>query len=249
MALESGVAAAIGQQVEQMIIQAKKDSESRVQQELSMAHLQLRRMESVISELSDRVAERVRSRATPEASPKVDEAFLTQKISQLEQKWAAEMKALKQDLHRTILAHNHNSDLMRHHRDALDDARAKLDARVGPRAEQVDAQIEQVDRMLRARQAKYQALDALEERLAMLEQHAADAGLMLPRGPQPQLQAQPQACGGKGFMGEAGAGKGLNAEAPVFVPRSTAPTAEAEDSSGGEGAAAGAGAPPGLSPP
>lgn len=27
-----------------------------------------------------------------------------------------------QDLHRTILAHNHNSDLMRHHRDALDEA-------------------------------------------------------------------------------------------------------------------------------
>ena len=69
-----------------------------------------------------------------------------QKIKQLEQKWGSEVKALKQahmlqsregfsglrdrqddyviqDLHRTILAHNHNSDLMRHHRDALDEDR------------------------------------------------------------------------------------------------------------------------------
>ena len=32
------------------------------------------------------------------------------------------LQSMWQDLHRTILAHNHNSDLMRHHRDALDEA-------------------------------------------------------------------------------------------------------------------------------
>ena len=35
-----------------------------------------------------------------------------------------------QDLHRTILAHNHNSDLMRHHRDALDEAGSAGCARI-----------------------------------------------------------------------------------------------------------------------
>ena len=33
---------------------------------------------------------------------------------------------MKQDLHRAIQAHNHNSDLMRHHRDAIEDVRQKL---------------------------------------------------------------------------------------------------------------------------
>merc|ERR1719486_345716 len=93
----------------------------------------------------------------------VDRAFLNTKIAQLESKWSSEVKALKQDLHRTILAHNHNSDLMRHHRDALDEARRKL-----------DAQIEKVDRMLRAGQAKQRALDALTERLTALEQQVGD---------------------------------------------------------------------------
>merc|ERR1719359_622196 len=112
----------------------------------------------------------------------VDRAFLNTKISQLESKWGAEVKALKQDLHRTILAHNHNSDLMRHHRDALDEARRKLDAQTQPKPEQVDAQIEKVDRLLRAGQAKQRALDALTERLTALE---TQVGELLPSAAMP----------------------------------------------------------------
>ena len=37
---------------------------------------------------------------------------------------------MRQDLHRTILAHNHNSDLMRHHRDALEKERPAKDPHV-----------------------------------------------------------------------------------------------------------------------
>merc|ERR1719271_1498114 len=118
------------------------------------------------NELSNRVVKCIRSSSgQSDASQVVDKAFLNSKIIQLEQKWGTEIKSLKQDLHRTILAHNHNSDLMRHHRDALDEARRKLDAQSQPKAEQVDAQIEKVDRMLRAGQAKQRALDALTERL------------------------------------------------------------------------------------
>mmetsp|Transcript_64310 Transcript_64310/g.104015 ORF Transcript_64310/g.104015 Transcript_64310/m.104015 type:complete len:318 (-) Transcript_64310:102-1055(-) len=171
--LHGDVASAIGQQVEQMILQAKKDSEARVRHELNVARGQLQQMEVHITELSERVGRCVRSNGSggggPDPSQTVDRAFLSQKISQLEQKWGSEVKALKQDLHRTILAHNHNSDLMRHHRDALDEARRKLDAQTQPKAEQVDAQIEKVDRMLRAGQAKQRALDALTERLGGLE--------------------------------------------------------------------------------
>eukprot|EP00401_Gymnodinium_catenatum_P079451 CAMPEP_0117514280 /NCGR_PEP_ID=MMETSP0784-20121206/29987_1 /TAXON_ID=39447 /ORGANISM="" /LENGTH=315 /DNA_ID=CAMNT_0005310069 /DNA_START=16 /DNA_END=963 /DNA_ORIENTATION=+ len=174
--IHGDVASAIGQQVEQMILQAKKDSEARVRHDLSMTRNQLQQMEGLIGDLSERVARCARANGSGAAdhSQTVDRAFLTQKIAQLEQKWGSEVKALKQDLHRTILAHNHNSDLMRHHRDALDEARRKLDAQTQPKAEQVDAQIEKVDRMLRAGQSKQRALDALTERLTALEQQVAE---------------------------------------------------------------------------
>jgi len=182
--LHGDVASAIGQQVEQMILQARKDSEARVKHDLTEVRARLQQMEGLIGGLTDRVS-RVRSRAQkPGTDPEhVDQAFLNQSIHQLEQKWGSEVKALKQDLHRTILAHNHNSDLMRHHRDALDEARRRLDAQTQPKAEQVDAQIEKVDRMLRAGQAKQRALDALTERMTALEQQVGD--LMPPSGQMP----------------------------------------------------------------
>jgi len=183
--LHGDVASAIGQQVEQMILQAKKDSEARVKHDLTEVRARLQQMEGVIGDLTDRVG-RVRARSQKHGAPDpahVDQAFLKQSIDALEQKWGSEVKALKQDLHRTILAHNHNSDLMRHHRDALDEARRRLDAQTQPKAEQVDAQIEKVDRMLRAGQAKQRALDALTERMLALEQQVGE--VLPPSGPMP----------------------------------------------------------------
>mmetsp|Transcript_44972 Transcript_44972/g.82168 ORF Transcript_44972/g.82168 Transcript_44972/m.82168 type:complete len:338 (+) Transcript_44972:86-1099(+) len=169
--MHGNVASVIGHQVEQMILQAKKDSESRVRHELNLARTQLQQMEGVITDLGERIARCNRSSGLggSDQSQTVDRAFLNQKIQQLEQKWGSEVKALKQDLHRTILAHNHNSDLMRHHRDALDEARRKLDTLTQPKAEQVDAQIEKVERMFRHSQAKQKELENLAHRLSQLE--------------------------------------------------------------------------------
>mmetsp|Transcript_14046 Transcript_14046/g.33510 ORF Transcript_14046/g.33510 Transcript_14046/m.33510 type:complete len:324 (-) Transcript_14046:102-1073(-) len=246
MSIHGDVATAIGQQVEQMILQAKKDSEARVRHELNVARSQLTQMESHITELSERVTRCVRLNSGGTATGvdpamTVDRAFLSQKIKQLEQKWGSEVKALKQDLHRTILAHNHNSDLMRHHRDALDEARRKLDSQPAPKADQVDAQIDKVDRMLRAGAAKQRALDALTERLTQLETQAAQ---MFPAAPgfgttavPPGLSAAPAAAVPKkpgkkdgdlpselevrAHLEKAALGQGssFNAEAPVFIPR------------------------------
>ncbi|CAK9070451.1 DNA mismatch repair protein Mlh3 [Durusdinium trenchii] len=246
--LHGDVASAIGQQVEQMILQAKKDSEQRVRHELNVARTQMQQMEAHITELSQRLDRCVRlnGAAGVAGSPPdstVDRVFLSQKIKELEQKWGSEVKALKQDLHRTILAHNHNSDLMRHHRDALDEARRKLDAQPVPKAEQVDAQIDKVDRMLRAGAAKQRALDALTERLTQLEHQAASLPpLEQPCGntlfssvasPPPGLGATPAPKTGKKAelpsqegvraMLENAAREGassFNAQAPVFIPRS-----------------------------
>jgi len=206
------VATAIGQQVEQMIVQAQKDSESRVRRDLSVAGQQLKQMEALIGELGERVGRFVRTsggNGGVDPSQAVDRPALNTKIAQLESKWGSEVKALKQDLHRTILAHNHNSDLMRHHRDALDEARRKLDAQIQPKAEQVDAQIEKVDRMLRAGQAKQRALDALTERLTALEQQVGD---ILPTPGYPGMMP--------GMAGMAGmVPPGMELDAPAAQPK------------------------------
>merc|ERR1719321_1810082 len=138
-------------------------------------------MEALIGELGERVqlCRRNNGGGSVDSGQAVDRNFLNSKIAALESKWGSEVKALKQDLHRTILAHNHNSDLMRHHRDALDEARRKLDAQTQPKAEQLDTQIDRVDRMLRAGQAKQRALDALTDRMTSLEQQV---GEILPAG-------------------------------------------------------------------
>lgn len=172
--IHGDVASAIGQQVEQMILQAKKDSEARVRHDLANTKSQLKHMEGLVEELGQRMA-RCRANAAgagaSQPSETVDRVFLSQKVSQLEQKWGAEVKALKQDLHRTILAHNHNSDLMRHHRDALEEARRKLEQYTQPKATEVELQIERLDRVVKTGVQKQQLLDSLTDRLQQLEAH------------------------------------------------------------------------------
>lgn len=78
------------------------------------------------------------------------------------------MKALKQDLQRTILAHKHNQELVYHHGNALDDVNKKLDTY--PKIEQVNAQIKKFDQMLRIGQNKQKEFDHISERLMVMEE-------------------------------------------------------------------------------
>merc|ERR1712150_64187 len=165
-----------------------------------------------MGELGERVGRCSRSNGpnSTEQPQTVDRQFLTNKVAQLESKWGSEVKALKQDLHRTILAHNHNSDLMRHHRDALDQARRDMDSQIPNKPEQ-ESQYDKLERMLRSGQAKQRALEALTERLSTLEQQVTDflpwlpsshagAGGSIPSGFNAASQQRienPQQLGGK----------------------------------------------------
>merc|ERR1719333_1185678 len=164
----------------------------------------------MINELSARVQKCVRQASTgqQDASQVVDRAFLNQKVLQLEQKWGTEIKSLKQDLHRTILAHNHNSDLMRHHRDVLDKVRRRLEAQTQPLAEQVDAQAVQIDRTLRTGVAKQRALDLLVERLDSLESQVAEL-----------LPGASMGMGPMAMMGVQGIGAAAPQQPPGAVPK------------------------------
>jgi len=189
-AFHSDVAAAIGQQVEQMILHAKADSETRVRQQLAITKSQLLHVEHAVNQLRERAASQSLGLAGQQLQSQhsllgggnlADGTFLYARMAALEQKWQTEVKALKQDLHRTILAHNHNSDLMRHHRDALDEVRRKLEMQSAkPRVEQIDGQIEKVDMMLRAGLAKHRALDTFALRLQQMEEEVNQVFILLP---------------------------------------------------------------------
>lgn len=233
-----------------MIMQAKQDSENKVRNDLTVARKQLEGIGGQIQELEGRVARCVgpNGKASSDPSRVVDKTFLDSKVKSLEDKWGSEVKALKQDLRRTILAHNHNSDLMRHHRDALDEARQKIDTLMPPKAEQVDNQIQKVDRLVRAGQAKQRALDALTERLTALEQQVGEliqggfsgmfpqqgpaAGRFIGHGQQPRADAVAAARMAKDaeLPTEEATARGdahnFNAEAPVFVPHGAAQTTQ-----------------------
>ena len=81
--LHGDVASAIGKQVEQMILQAKKDSEQRVRHELNVARSQLQQMETHITELSQRLERcgRPNSAGSPDPSVTIDRAFLSLALS------------------------------------------------------------------------------------------------------------------------------------------------------------------------
>merc|ERR1712157_278921 len=52
--------------------------------------------------------------------PPLDPEHIGQLLSKIEQQWGQEIRTLKEELHQTILAHNHNADLIKHHKETLD---------------------------------------------------------------------------------------------------------------------------------
>lgn len=54
---------------------------------------------------------------TPTAEAPLDAAQVGQLLARIEQQWGQEIRTLKEELHQTILAHNHNADLIKHHKD------------------------------------------------------------------------------------------------------------------------------------
>jgi len=166
--LPNTVAMALAKDVEKMIEKAKRDSEIKVKSELA-------RIRKEIITLSDHVAklQTVSSKAaatkadettgkgkSPSSESIVDKRTLTEFVQKVETRWLSEMNILKQELHQTILAHNHNADLMKHLKDAMDHIRIQLDERNllrpdqwirwMPRVEQFLSQSSQRDRQLQA---------------------------------------------------------------------------------------------------
>jgi len=173
----------LAKDVEKMIEKAKRDSEVKVKQELSRIRKEIEDVRGRLTGLATQV-QKEQSQITMAATQKeraavesvVDKKTLTEFVQKIETRWMSEMNILKQELHQTIMAHNHNADLMKHLKDAMDHIRIQLDERSllrpdqwirwMPHVEQFLTQSTQRDRQLQSVTPK---LDSLLLRVETLE--------------------------------------------------------------------------------
>jgi len=173
----------LAKDVEKMIEKAKRDSEVKVKQELSRIRKEIEDVRARLTGLANQV-QKEQSQITLAVSQKdravsesvVDKKTLTEFVQKIETRWMSEMNILKQELHQTIMAHNHNADLMKHLKDAMDHIRIQLDERSllrpdqwirwMPHVEQFLTQSTQRDRQLQSVTPK---LDSLLLRVETLE--------------------------------------------------------------------------------
>merc|ERR1712039_147057 len=66
-----------------------------------------------------------------------------------------------------IQAHNHNADLLKHHKDAID--AVQNENQPNPELEQIHAQLVAVDKVLQLEQAKEQQMEQLMQRLMQVQ--------------------------------------------------------------------------------
>jgi uncharacterized protein YukE len=234
------IARDIGQQVEQMILQAKHSSETKVIQEISKIKTKMDALKEKITMVSDRVN---RLDANAGQLLKVD---LQKSIQKLEEVWEGEVGTLKHELWQTIQAHNHNADLMKTHKDAIDQIQARTsDLTSNPEMEQIHQNLIQVDKLLQREAAKQQQTDDFIRRLTLVQQQLqlqqgswGPPGMPFPgmAGMPPGIQAMPGANNPPAPAGKKAQKKskakakpsssaanaqnaqGLRAEAPEFVP-------------------------------
>jgi len=148
-----------------MILEAKRNSETKVGKEIQKIKLMMEAMAEKIKMVNDRVAQ------IDTAGGGLLKSDLQNSIAKLEEVWEGEVGTLKHELWHTIQAHNHNADLLKHHKDAIDQVQARMqDAAPNPELEQVHTQLMQVDKVMQRELAKEQQMDQLMQRLTVLQQ-------------------------------------------------------------------------------
>lgn len=218
--LRQEILARIAEQVKELIKQARLDSEAKVRADLKVLNTAIQEMDGRLDVLL-RSLDELETSNTAQPRQAVEQHTVAQALAKVEQQWGKELGKLKQELHQTIFAHNHNADLMKHQKDALDQIRRELESQRPPNAERLRmarAQLAKVDALLEG-QSKQRRLEPLFSRLAAVEQRLAAAwrwgpmggplgGPMGPLG----MAGLPQAMGaGVGAPSIGGAARGMAA--------------------------------------
>lgn len=170
------IARDIGQQVEAMILSAKHQNETKVGKEIQKVKAMMAKTSEKVKTVSERLA------ALEPASTGLLKADLLKSIAKLEEVWESEVGTLKHELWQTIQAHNHNADLLKHHKESIDQVQASIDeAAPSPELQQVQAQIEaqlrQAERLLQREREKETKMDAILQRFNVLQGQISGAGL------------------------------------------------------------------------
>merc|ERR1719284_2350407 len=134
-----------------MILEAKHKSESTVSKEVSKIKVKMEAMSKKIKMVTERVNKLESNGAGP-----LLKSDLQKSIAKLEEVWEGEVGSLKHELWQTIQAHNHNADLLKHHKDAIDKVKDSMgdSASGGPELEQVRVQLAQVDKAMQREHAR-----------------------------------------------------------------------------------------------
>lgn len=218
------IARQVGQQVEEKIREAKYANETKVSQELQRIKQRMEALSDKIRLVSDRVQKLDADTAGAGGVMKKDE--LQWSIAKLEEVWEGEVGKLKHELWQTIQAHNHNADLIKHHKDAIDGLQTHMDQSIAaaPEQEHIVEQLALVDKVMQREQARQTQIDALMHRLQAVQHQLT-------------LVMAPGAGGAAGWAG--GAGMGLGGMGPGAAAVLAAQAQLAASASGGGG-------PPGL---
>lgn len=171
--LQKEISGTIEAQVRRLLEQARVDTETKVKTELTFLRDAMtvvdQRLDSLLVQLDG-----IEPREPIEAPP--DAEVVGQLLTKIEEQWGQEIRALKRELHQTILAHNHNADLIKHHKDTIDAFRERVSKLKGNgvKTSEIQQQFQKLDARLKQQQ-KHLKLEPYFERLAALEQRVAAA--------------------------------------------------------------------------
>lgn len=172
--LQKEISGSIEAQVHRLIEQAQQDTQAKVRMELKSIRDAMVSMDQRLDQLLEQI-DRIEPQEPAEAP--LDAEAVGDVLSKIEQQWGREVRTLKQELHQTILAHNHNADLIKHHKDTIDALRercVKLQNN-NMKTSEIPQQLQRLDVRLKQQQQKQRKLEPLFERLAVLEQRVAVA--------------------------------------------------------------------------
>jgi hypothetical protein len=126
----------------------------------------------------------------------VDQHTCAKALAKVEQAWGKELGKLKQELHQTIYAHNHNADLMKQQKEQLEQIHEEIAAISAPlppeRLKMAKAQLARFDNYGKGQQKQQQKIVPLFQRLQALEQRLAMTAAASSSWPWPAAMAQHQ---------------------------------------------------------
>jgi len=168
---QAEISGTIASQVGRLLEQARLDTENKVKVELKG----LRDVMVTIDGRLDQLLAQLDG-IEPHTEPPLDAEHIGQVLSKIEQHWGQEIRTLKEELHQTILAHNHNADLIKHHKDTIDALRdrcQRFQGRGTATSAEIHQQLSRLDALARQQQTQWE-MGPLFERLAPLERRVAE---------------------------------------------------------------------------